>query len=1516
MKKWIRTFSLALAVVLTAVLVPQLAAAETTRNRFVLVAEADGKLVIAPEYVSYTPGQTIRQALLASDHSFGGLEQGWVTVIDGISGNYTRSDEKGGFDLDAQASSIGYFRFSEDSDSRPGENLRLLMTAMASYGEKTPDVQAAAKESYHLASQFFVGVSEEQAQTLAVGLNQAVQAYEDSLAGDTFRVRFGDGNKAYSQVDFPGIGIQVENKYGRVWTDDGDGQLDLPKGEYRFTICRDGLGVKGTVTVDGESSVTAELPKGSWLKTDSFRLSAGYGEEETAGSFSDGAFSMSDWSGRQVTASVRDTIAGAVYVFAEYDQTVLSQRPTLVADYTMAGSGTQLEKKLVFGSYNSGAYNVLAQGSQGNTVVYRLEIQGEEGYTYFQEYTVKLDRVPTLSTLALQDQDGTDLAPSEKFSPDKMAYVYKVLNTVSRVTISATAREGYEIRVNGTPLAENGVVPVSGNTPIRVTVSAGDYTTEYLLEVLPGQGRRLSFLSENSVTVEVTNSNGVVMPYTTHKETATQNRYQYTLVPGETYHYIATKDSFFHITDDFRLEEVADSLINVDFGTTENWLEGLAFGYGQGSAAKGEIAMTQPFSPEQHSYDLVLPDTEFITYVWVEGAQEELEIQANYKALFSTEAWMGKEMTLPLNSGAARGEKLNLFLMYENPVENTLTIRLTKKKGTDGVTLYQDYQVRVTRTLSLRKLEASYDGIQGTLQGENGITGFAPDQTQYTILLPVAAQELKLSLSTYQDNLCYGEETTGYRVIAGGEDVTQSGEYRMALNGTMETQNLQIRVENDKAPQGTTTYTLRVLKSPPVEVEFQNTPEEALLDIREVRSGQRLQPGVEGTYSFSEGYSYQYSFTLYGYVGRSGVLTVTRDGEGNLVIQDGEVSYPVEAAGQGGRASIGWILEKAPANNKLHTGMSAQWPDFRGSLSNNGVTSAAIPYSAESGTLYWANQLGTGIDSDAVGSPILVGGDLITYAGDRIYRVDTVTGAVKATGVMTQKSSFAITPPTYDAGMVFMALSGGIVQAFDAATLESLWIYQDPLGGQPNCPMTVKNGYLYTGFWNSETGDANLVCLSVTDEDPARTDEAKPVSWYHTAKGGYYWAGTCVTDDYVLVGTDDGHASCTSQTSRLLLLDAKTGEVLDSWNNLNGDVRSTVVYDQQTDAYYFTSKGGSFYSVKVSSQGELTDRWVVSLKNGTTAVAMSTCSPVVYQGRAYVGVSGAGQFSPYSGHNITVIDLNSRTIAYRAETEGYPQTSGLLSSAYYQEDGCVYVYFFDNMTPGKLRVLRDRPGQTQADYITMEGNRVTPYVLFTPVGDQAQYAICSPICDSYGTIYFKNDSGNLMAFGSAVSSLEVTRQPDRMTYSVGDIFDPTGMKVTAHLANGLSRDVTDYVTYGQIPLTAEDTTFTIAYPYVEYNNREDGAEMAGGIPTPIPTVTLTLSFGEAVLGDVNGDGAVDETDAGLILDYEAGLRKAELPLKTADVSGDGVVDSNDAVLIAQYAVGTITSFPAAENGEQ
>ena len=1513
LKQGVRLLCLVLVCLLVVGILPSRAQAAEAGGSFVLVAEAGGSLVIAPEYITYTEGRTLGEALENSGHTFTGMGQGLITAIDDVTGNYTRSDQNGNYDLSVPASSVTHFRFSENvSGSQPSEGLLQLMTAMADYREKDEDVQKAAKSEYDTARKNFVGAGNDDARMLAYDLNKAVREYEETLTGTQYAVSFTDGSKLYSAEDFPGVTVTAENPYGKVWTDDGDGKLALPMGSYVFRVAQNGLQVSGSVAVSADASFAVKLPEQLWLKTDSFRLSGSYGAESNEEhKFTDAEFSLGEWNDRQTTVLVSDMFVGAVYAYAEYDTSELSRVPTLTAMYTMQGTLLQMEKKLAFESWNSGAFEVLGRGAEGNTVVYRLTHEGDDGYTYSQDYTVVFDRVPTLTSVTVVDQDGTDQAATYAFSGDMKEYTYKVLDTTTSVSVSAAGlEEDYNITVNGQLLTDSVTVPVNGVTDIEVAVAAGGYSNTYTLTVQPGEGKTLSFLSDRDVTVEVVNSNGVVMPFTTHRETDTQNRYKYTLVPGETYSYIATKDSFYHIADDFRLEDVANSTVAVDFADMGDWLSELSLGTASGSKYKGTLPLNTAFTPENHSYQTSYVDTEHIAYLWTTGSESNADIQAIYTQVFSDEIYHGKEYRIDMVSGKKTGEKLNRFLMDENPIENTLTVRLTKEEN--GVTYYQDYRVEFKRELTLKDISARCDGVTAPLVRQNGTPGFQSGIRTYDITVSMAAQELALTMSRYTDNSCFGEVAVGYEILVDGVDVTQSGFASVALDGTMNTQVVTVTVKNGKAPEGTAHYTLNILKSPPVEVTFAISPGNALLNICEVISGERLWPDENGTYQLCEGYTYVYTVTEYGYVGKPGTLEVTRSDRNELVVKDGDISYPVMESDAGGAVAVSWELAPAPENSTVNPGIGSPWPNFRGSDTNNAVTDFRVPTAAEDGTLYWASKLGEGYDADAVGSPILVGGDLITYAGDNIFRIDTVTGEILATGKMDHKSSFSITPPTYAEGMVFVALSNGCVQAFNAATLESLWLYSDPLGGQPNCPLFVKDGYLYTGFWNSETGDANFVCITITDEDPAQTKESKCVSWYRCAKGGYYWAGAYVGDGYVLVGTDDGTNLCNSKTSSLLLLDAKTGRLLDRLDNLNGDIRSTVVYDAATDAFYFTSKGGTFYSVQVSGGQTLTNLWSVALVNGAGGIPMSTCSPVVYNGRAYVGVSGSSQFGAYSGHSITVLDLNSRSIAYSVQTQGYPQTSGLLTTAYESESGYVYVYFFDNMTPGKLRVLRDRPGMTAPDYTTDELYGTVAYALFTPTGEQAQYAICSPIVDEYGTVYFKNDSAYLMAFGSAIEKIEITAAPDKTGYMAGETFDPTGMAVTATYANGKTRDITRYVSWNEEALTAQDTTFTISYEHVMYHNREDGTEMVSGVVSKTPTATLELTVTDERLGDVNSDGTVDMADAQMILDYEAKLLDQELSILIADVSGDGIIDSNDAVLIRQYLAGKFDRFPAEE----
>ena len=317
--------------------------------------------------------------------------------------------------------------------------------------------------------------------------------------------------------------------------------------------------------------------------------------------------------------------------------------------------------------------------------------------------------------------------------------------------------------------------------------------------------------------------------------------------------------------------------------------------------------------------------------------------------------------------------------------------------------------------------------------------------------------------------------------------------------------------------------------------------------------------------------------------------------------------------------------------------------------------------------------------------------------------------------------------------MIFVGLAGGAVQAFNAETLESLWVFKDTLGGQPNCTIQYSDGYIYTGFWNSETKDANFVCVSATDEDPDNPTETKYATWTYAVQGGFYWAGAYVTDKYAIVGSDDGESDSTSDSSYVYCFDKLTGEVVQKVGPHHGDIRSDISY--YDGRIYFTSKGGYLYSYNLKEDGTIdTENLIEPIEIGK----MSTSTPAIANGRCYVGSSYGSNFSGTYG--ISVVDINAETGAMNLEyvvyTDAYPQTSGVVSTGY---KGYNYVYFATNGPSGNLWVVKDAPGMTEPD----EGSQI----LYTP--EHKQYCISSVAVDKDGTIYFKNDSAYMIAVGNS-----------------------------------------------------------------------------------------------------------------------------------------------------------------------
>ncbi len=413
--------------------------------------------------------------------------------------------------------------------------------------------------------------------------------------------------------------------------------------------------------------------------------------------------------------------------------------------------------------------------------------------------------------------------------------------------------------------------------------------------------------------------------------------------------------------------------------------------------------------------------------------------------------------------------------------------------------------------------------------------------------------------------------------------------------------------------------------------------------------------------------------------------------------------------------------------------VSAEWPNFRGNAYNNGIVNFDLPTSSGESQLLWAKKMGEGW-SNAVSTQLIVDGCIVFMANTTIYKVNMSSGAIVAQGTMCDKFNWGYTPFAYGEGKIFVSLASGKVQAFDATTLESLWVYTDPVGGQSVSPVVYSDGYVYTGFWRSEKKDANYVCLKAEDEDRTQATEAKEATWTIVNKGGFYWAGALAAGDYLVFGGDDGTTAETGGTSILRCVNKYKGTVASTLELSGlGDQRSAICYAPELGKIFFTTKSGYICSASFSvSSGQLSDLSPSHVWEG----AASTSTPVYYKGKLYFGVGAA--FDGGSHCRFVVADASTLQTIGSAEAWGDVKSSPLLSTAT-EDSGYLSFYFTCNRKPGGIYVAKvNNDCSSNADIEISE--------VYDAAGCE-EYCITSIIASSNGTMYYKNDSGHVFAVG-------------------------------------------------------------------------------------------------------------------------------------------------------------------------
>lgn len=555
---------------------------------------------------------------------------------------------------------------------------------------------------------------------------------------------------------------------------------------------------------------------------------------------------------------------------------------------------------------------------------------------------------------------------------------------------------------------------------------------------------------------------------------------------------------------------------------------------------------------------------------------------------------------------------------------------------------------------------------------------FDGKQKEYEVIVPKTLKTLKFSAE------CFSEGSIKYNNLDESEvDISDT-----------ELTEIPITVSKDWISN---IYTVKLIRKPTNQFKITTIPSDAVVTVID-HLGNELEVDAEGDYNglFDVSkHTYKVSHSNY------------------------ETVYG-EVPADGGTVTIK-LNEKS---GSYLDDVNAEWKNFRGSDNNMAIVSTALP--TEDVAAKWIKKLGSDY-TDAPSVPIIVDNALVVMSGQKLYKLDLDDGKVFDSADMVAKPNWGYTPPTYGGGMIFCPLAGGIIQAFNADTLDSLWVYEDEIGGQSLSPIVYDNNHIYTGFWQQETKEANYVCIDIADENTSEKHEIKKASWIFKQNGGFYWAGGVVIGNAIIVGTDDGQKEGSHGNSNLYAFDKLTGKIISSAILSGaGDQRSSIAYDE--NRIYFTTKGGYLYSASVDKiTGEFSN-----LKYQYFG-KQSTSTPVVYNGRIYFGV-GQG----FSNGQLAVADADTLKILFEIQMKGYPQGSVLLSTAY-ENTGYLYLYLSYNSPPGGITLVKVKKDCKNADDATV-----------TEIYDAAgysQYCISSLICDKNGSIYYKNDSGALFAIG-------------------------------------------------------------------------------------------------------------------------------------------------------------------------
>lgn len=386
--------------------------------------------------------------------------------------------------------------------------------------------------------------------------------------------------------------------------------------------------------------------------------------------------------------------------------------------------------------------------------------------------------------------------------------------------------------------------------------------------------------------------------------------------------------------------------------------------------------------------------------------------------------------------------------------------------------------------------------------------------------------------------------------------------------------------------------------------------------------------------------------------------------------------------------------------------------------------------------LLWSNTYGEKIKSEwgdyyaSKSDFLIVGGHLYFAAGSELFKLNK-NGDVIAKETLRNTIGY-FGRLAYDYGLVVVPLDGGAVQAVDAKTMKTKWVAEaqdvmtiwapDDKGEWE--PVNYKIQSLATLLIADEIAYAVTTADGGSGPSPGGIIRAidmatgKTIWQYQNSMAGYYWAGPVKIGKWLVIGNEGGDLEAIDTLAQPV--------VAKNTVNVGAPIRSTLVHAD--GKLYFTSRDGKFHEISFNKE-EGSFGKLRSVKIGQ----VSTSTPTIYRGKAYVGGATEGGF-PGKGVFV-VIDLATMAIDFQYGVVGDVKSAPLVIAG---ATGNPFAFFTANNETGALYVY--------------DGKAVK--MAHEPVQDQRNYCTASPVTDGKGTIYYTNDSGHIFAIQMSVKKAE------------------------------------------------------------------------------------------------------------------------------------------------------------------